>query len=133
MLQALTRYVEINSALVIGTDLFAGTIPQTASNNVALLMERGGPPDFYSAGMIALQLQLFSRGDTYWLARAKSYAVYNVLQGATGITLPVVQSAEEWLLNTAAASVLPQFLGLDELNRFEFSSNFTLEMERITW
>jgi len=129
MIKELSQYIEDNTSLVIGTDLFVGWRPSNAPVKCTTVLEAGGgKPDPYVVDFVEKLIQILTRGDSYFEARSEAYTVFNLLNGRRGITLPTVDTAGIYV-NVIEAINVPQSIGQDENNRSEFSANFILRLQ----
>lgn len=138
MIKELTQYVENQGLGTIGTDLFAGFRPgggpgsPEAADQCVVLMERTGEiPNFYLSDTFDKPIQVLSRSTTYHTARDDIIAVLAVLEGKSnaGLTLPVIDSGDEYYINAAELLSGPYWLGQDEKGRHEFSANLVLHVK----
>ena len=129
MLKELAQYIEDETALVIGTDLFAGYIPEGSQEDCIVLIESGGDPNTSLSDAGAATIQILSRAKDYWTARDNAYLIYNFLHCAAGITLPVVTVGKEYYINTISAIAFPQSVGQDDRGLFNVSTNFILQKQ----
>lgn len=128
MIKEITKYVDNQTALALGTTLFAGFLPPEAEETVVVVIESGGVPDFDLVDKQAKTVQAVSYSRDYWTARANALLVFNLLHGLKGVTLPVVDGATYFVLAGEALSV-PQSLGQDDKGRFAISTNYVLRIE----
>ena len=129
MIKQITTYIGTQAGLTIGTDLFAGFRPSNAPDECVTILETGGgKPDFYLPDSVEKMIQVLTRGKTYFSARDLADSVYEKLHGKAGIALPVVD-AKSFYVNTIDALQVPQFIGIDEKGRIEFSANFIFRIQ----
>lgn len=130
MIKEISKYIENNTGFVIGTDLFTGHRPANAQNECVVILEgAGGKPEFSIPDSVEKAIQILTRAKSYFTARADSYTIYNLLHGKSGITLPVVTSGEEYLVNVIEAMNVPQPIGQDAKGLWEFSTNFIFRIQ----
>lgn len=130
MIKEITKYIGDNSSLVIGTNLFGGHRPPNAPNECVVILENaGGKPEYSIPDSVEKAIQILTRAATYFTARANAYALYAFLHGKSGITLPVITSGEEYLVNVIEAMNVPQPIGQDEKGLWEFSTNFIFRIQ----
>jgi hypothetical protein len=131
MLKNITQYVKNEtSGFTIGTNLFAAFAPSNAQDDVVIIRETGGSPNFYLTDQNNKAIQVLSRAVDYWTARANIMKVYECLHGIAGITLPTVDS-KAYYLNTAEAITAPQSLEQDEKGLFNISTNFIIRVKNV--
>ena len=129
MLKQITSYLQQQTTgFTIDTNLFAAFAPSTAQDDVVIVRETGGPPDFYLPDQAEKTIQVLSRASSYWVARANAIKVFSVLHGIAGITLPVID-AEAYYINTAEAITVPQDMGQDEKGLFNISTNYIVRIQ----
>lgn len=129
MIQEIGQWLEDNLTLTVGTDLYVGHRPSGAPVRCSVLLERvGGVTDFFMTDRVQYALQVLSRSDSYMTARDDAVAIYEFIHGASGWTLPVLESGHAYFLETAEAQAYPAYIGQDEKGNHEFSCNFVLRI-----
>ncbi len=129
MLKQITTYVANNTSYVIGTDLFAGTRPDTAPDKCVTILETGGgAPVFDLPDYLDKMVQVLTRGKSYFEGQELAQEIYDLLHGKAGITTPTVDE-ETYYINAIEALMSPQSIGQDEKGRFEFSTNFVFRIQ----
>jgi len=129
MIQELGQWLENNLTLTIGTDLYVGHRPTSSPARCSVLLERvGGVPDFFLTDKVAYALQVLSRSDSYLTARADAIAIYEFIHGASGWTLPVLESGHAYFLEVAEAQAYPAYIGQDDKGNHEFSANYIIRI-----
>ncbi len=127
-IRELAEFIEDQSTLVVGTDLYTGIFPQDAADTASAIRPTGGPEEFFVNIRHATH-QVISRA-RYWKdAEDEAFKVYDVLHKARGFTLPVVESGPTYILETGRAIAQPQFIGHDDKGRLEFSTNYLLTVQ----
>jgi len=132
MIKELVQYVknECSSGLVIGTSLFAGFRPLDAADECVTIIEAGGPDSFYAPGLSSPLIWALVRSTNYMACRDLAYEIHAILHRMIGVELPVVDSGDNYLVNTSTALGRPSPLsGQDEKGRFEFGANYRMEVE----
>jgi len=125
MLKAVSQFIEDKTSFVKGTTLQVGWRPLTAPNRCVLVAEAGGGSVYFDLKDRAdKMIQILARSENYWDARDDSYEVYNVLHGAAGWELPEVVAGDKYQAMVIEAVAIPQYLGIDEKGRHEFSCNY---------
>lgn len=76
-------------------------------------------------------IQIWNRAGDFWEARADAYALYELLHGATGITLPPVDSGEpvRLALVVDARGQPAPIAQPDSRGDFIFSANYVFRIE----
>lgn len=138
MIQEITEFIENQAGLTRDTDLFAGHRPQGATDNCDTVIESTGGTVFFDLPERAdIVIQVLSRGDTYFTARKRAYAIYDVIfrnyedTGSAGWTLPIVTVGEEYEAMVIEPLAPPQYIGQDEKSRFEFSTNYIFRIKKL--
>ena len=127
MLKAICQFIENKTSFVKGTTLQVGWRPQDAPNRCILVAESGGGSVIFDLKDRAdKMIQILARGrpNYYWDPYDDSYEVYNVLHGAAGWALPEVVVGKKYQAMVIEAVAIPQYLGIDEKERHEFSTNY---------
>lgn len=123
MLEDIGTYLDTNSALTLGSDLFLGLIPDTPGNCVALFENSGVTPDF-TLGANNLpelerpELQAIVRNQSYSTGRALADTVYRVL------TQIANQTISSTLYLRIQAISTPSVMDRDDNKRVLFTTNF---------
>jgi hypothetical protein len=129
MIQEIGQWLETNLTLTIGTDLYIGHRPQDAPARCSVLLERvGGVPNFFLTDKVDYALQVLSRSDSYMTARDDAIAIYAFIHGASGWTLPVVNSGDAYFLEVAEAQAYPAYIGQDDKGNHEWSCNYIIKI-----
>jgi hypothetical protein len=103
----------------------------SAPGRCALISEAAGGETFPDLPDEAdVNIMVVTRAATYLTARADAWVIYTALHGAAGHELPIIDSGPSWLAMTIDAITTPQFIGIDEKGRFEFSCNYIFRMEQ---
>jgi hypothetical protein len=126
MLKELCDWIDANSAFTLGTTLQCGHRVEGAPDRCAVVQETGGgDTNFDQVDMEWDQIQVVTRGETYFDARDDARAIHAILHGAAGIEFgssPTIYRA------TITAVNAPQYIGQDETRRFEFSTNYRVAL-----
>lgn len=123
--------------LTIDTDLFAGHRPQGAVNDCDVVLETAGGEAFFELPERADPvIQVLSRGETYFTARARAHVIFDAIFrihvfGSAGWTLPVVAGGPQYEAMVIVPLAPPQHIGQDEKLRHEFSTNYIFKLKRI--
>ena len=127
MIKELAQYIENNTSMVIGTDLFAGWVTQGSQDTASVLTETGGATKDWSTTRRAPTFQVISRGATYHTARDEAFTIFDLFNGTKGeITLPVITSGDDFMIENIVPISSPQYIGQDQERRFEFSTNYLI-------
>lgn len=128
-IKELTQYIEDNSALVIGTNLFAVAIPQGKADDSTQIRSIGGMALTTTPNQFAAQVQVLTRAKNSMDSYDANHLVYDLLKIKGEITLPVVVSGRPFVILTATPWTMPQSTGTDEKGRYIHTSNWTLHMQ----
>ena len=134
MIKELTQYIEDNSysSLVIGTNLFGGHRPPDAPDECVVVLETGGLPYPYSGTLRGeASFEILARDKTYFECRDLIWSVFEIFRVKGEITLPVVISGDDWLIESIVAINRPQSLGQDDKGLFEMSVNYIAYCKKI--
>ena len=131
MIQAFTRYIAANTALTIGTDLYAGHRPSNAPDACDVVLDRIGPITTWNrASRFQLSLQVLSRASSYFAASERAQTIHELFDGMTGLILLDGAGVPQYKLDTCQARG-PASIGQDDLSRFEFSTNYDCRVSRL--
>lgn len=121
----------------VNANIFVGRLPDTPANCLAIYERPGGPPLITMTGIGAAsvapaedktsnpRVQIRVRDTLYDVGRTKIYLAFSLLQGKTQTVLGT--GTVTFKLIDAVQS--PTHLGLDELQRHEWSVNFACMIE----
>jgi hypothetical protein len=136
MFKEICQFIEDKTSFVKGTTLQVGHYTQDAPERCILVGEpAGGEPNFYNQDMANLNIQVISRGKTYFDARDDAWEVHRALtnyggQPSSGWNLPRIDgSGEDYLAMAIDPIQTPTYIGQDENKRFMFSVNYIFRME----
>lgn len=124
-LDQVASYIDANTALVLGTDLFKGYLPDLPDTCVAVY-ETAGPAPRETLTLTLVErpnLQVVSRSVDYPGARVNAQNVWNLLHQVVDETLSGVRYLRMVPLQS------PFYLGRDESLRVKFAFNMTVEKE----
>lgn len=126
MLKAICKFIENQtSSFTIGDTLQAAWRPIDAPNRCTLIAESGGGSVIFDLPDRAdKMIQALSRATTYFDARDDAYEIYDALHGTAGWELPEVIAGDKYQAMVIEAVAPPQYLGIDEKGRHEFSTNY---------
>lgn len=116
--------------LVIGTSLFAGTVPadiEETSTLYTCVLERTGPrAEEYLPNAREVVFQLFTRGNTYFTARTEAYRLFEwLIAKRAGISLT------GWFIYAIVGNA-PGYIGVSENGKHDFSTNMILRVRKET-
>ena len=135
MLKELTQYIENNTVYVIGTNLFAGKIPPKKEGIVAVVEQRDpgvreGHFELKDIGQTPFRI--VARGASkrgYFETLTVAQTIFDLLNGANQITLPVINSGSTYLVNITCNT--PYYVGQDEKERDMIHVYITVSQEEI--
>jgi hypothetical protein len=140
MLKALAqKMTESPIGLAIGTDLFVGYTPSEQPNRCTTIIEMTGTDiDPYSLKHRAVLFQLISRASTYMEAREDAERIFESLIAVRGETWYEPDTnmsgysgsgSHMWFV-VGIEGIGPQYIGVDEIGRYEMSSMLTLRVRK---
>jgi len=116
----LLDYVESETTLIVGTDLFWGLYPEEDRVGV-LISDLGGTEN--DSRMATAQILINARYQDYLTTLTQIKLVYNILAFSNGFTLP------SYYVNNTVPVSMPSFLGKDDRGLVMFSSIINLFTE----
>lgn len=130
MLKAICKFIENQtSSFIIGDTLQVAWRPLDAPDQCTLIAESGGGGTIFDLPDRAdKMIQVLSRATTYFDARDDAQEIYDVLHGAAGWELPEVVAGKKYQAMVIEAVEVPQYLGIDEKGRHEFSVNYIFKI-----
>lgn len=132
MIKELCQWIEDNTSFVIGTTVFAGYAPSDAAYTCSVVRETGGPPKTYSTTRGTRSIQVLSRGDSYFNARADATTIHDLIRSNRGeVTLPVVTSGEEWTIESVTPVDSPYYMGQDARGLHLFTCNYLVRVKEV--
>jgi len=120
MIKEFATYLATGLNLTIGETLFAGHIPEGEPDLCTAILER--TPAYSEPGLRRHRewhFQLYTRGPSYFVARAEAHRVFDWVNGKAGIILP------NWFVVCVTGSA-PGAIGPDAAGRHVFSGNVSL-------
>lgn len=132
MLREIGEWIEDETTLVVGTDLFTGHRTEDAPDDCTLLLASAPsttPDQFDLPDRVDFSLQVLTRGTSYFTTEAKAIEVYDILKSTEGITLPNI-TGDTILVQVSEAVDYPRFIGQTERGLFEFSTNYILRIKK---
>jgi len=130
MIKELATWIQNNTTLIIGVDLFVGERLIEAPVKCIVLLESGGKPDFWDTKVRETTIEILARAQTYLDAKELIWPVYSLLHGLVGQDLPVIDSNYLYSIDTCDALTEPQPLGTDEKGNNEFSVNLVTKYQQ---
>lgn len=131
MFREICTLIAAQAGFAIGSTLQAGHRAQEAPVRHILVQETGGETNFYCPDMANMMIMVLARAATYFEAREDAWAVYEALHGTAGWNLPNwTGTGPAYVAMTVEAVSVPQYIGVDENRRHEFSTNFIFRMEQ---
>lgn len=127
MIKELAKYIENNTSLTVGTDLFEGRRPPDIEG-ISVLVQRPVPgirnpyPGITDFGQTPFTIQV--RGDVddgYFTTEAVANTVFDLLHGSSQVSLPVVDAGPRYIVNIDCDE--PYYPGDDERTRKQFLIN----------
>jgi hypothetical protein len=139
MIQEIAQFIEDQTSLTIGVDLFVGHLPSMTQGGtvpplrLASVMEKTpSATDGYWPDYEQKEIQVLVKGQSYFTARALAYEIYRALHGQAGWRLPVLTSGEEYIANTIDGVSPPYPLeNPEEKGIFLFSTNFIFRITKL--
>lgn len=122
--KAITEYLQSQSIGTEGIDIFLSHAPQSPDNLIALFPTSG----IYDVNNIVHPynkgtFQILVRNIRSDVADTKIQAIYNVLQGLSGVELSTIYFVEIIALQDTYTDI-----GKDSLNRYQFVQNYRYEI-----
>ena len=138
MIKEITQFIANKAGLTRDTDIFAGhRLVDTADECDVILETAGGTAYFDLPERADIVIQVLSRAKTYFDARTRAYVIYDAIfrnweYGSAGWKIgPVVPGGDEYQIMTITPLAIPQWAGLDEKKRFEFSTNYVFRIKKL--
>lgn len=125
MLKAVCQFIANNTSLVLGTTLQVAWRPLDAPDRCTLISASGGGGVYFDLKDRAdKMIQALSRAFDYFDADADAQEIYDFLHGAAGWELPEVVAGKKFQAMVIEAANVPQYIGLDDKDRHEISTNY---------
>jgi len=135
MLKEICRLIESLTSFAQAPDgtgtLQPGHRLKTAPDRCILVGESGGGatvPELPDRADVLIQVVSRGAPKRYFEARDAAWEVYRALHGTAGWNLPKEDGSGSYLAHVVDAIAVPQYIGQDENERFEFSVNFIFRM-----
>jgi len=129
LLDDLGTYVDTNTSLTLGTDLFLSLMPDTPDNVVALYESTGGVVPVSTMGSTNLpqierpELQVIVRNTSYSTGRTLANTLWELLTAVSNTTI------ESTLYHRIESTSSPFVFDRDDSRRVLFSCNFNVMKE----
>jgi len=138
MIKPICQFIANKAGLTVGTNIFSGHRPQDAPDICDVVLESAGGMVYFDLPERADPvIQVLSRALTYMTARARAWAIYDAIfrdyedTGSAGWTLPVITPGEEYEAMIIEPLAPPQYIGVDEKLRYEFSVNYIFKVKKL--
>ncbi|MDD4984335.1 MAG: hypothetical protein PHQ43_00900 [Dehalococcoidales bacterium] len=115
MIKELCEYIEDNSSFTVGTTLFAISVDPDVDTCIVVEEPAPGLADGLLTDKRNIPLVVYARAATKFTARDNAYVVFNLLHGATQISLEAIGSGPVYVCNVECRT--PYYVGLDETGR----------------
>ena len=116
MIRELCEYIETNTSFIVGTDLSAISVDSDRIDRCVVVTEPApGLVDGLLTDKRQIPLTAYSRALTKFTARGDAYTVFNLLHGATQISIGPIGSGAIYVCNIECRT--PYYMGMDETNR----------------
>jgi hypothetical protein len=122
LLTDVANYINSNTSLTLGTDLFIGTLPANVESCVGIFQSGGVEPTTY-LDIIKPTIQVIVRNTNYETAQQLSYEIYDNLHQLYNQTMGSTE------IYTIFALQEPTDIGEDETGRAVFTGNYVLEIK----
>ena len=123
MLKEITSYIDTNTSLTEGDDLFAGHYESDTTANIVVVEALvPGIADYILTDFRQVSIRIMVRNTSFFTAQDLAQTLFDLLHGKEQIELPVVDSGPAYLCNINGTT--PAYIGQDEKGRFQFSVNF---------
>jgi len=133
MLKAIAHFIANNTSFTYGTTIQYGWRPQDAPDTCHTVLETGpSPPKFYTPTKIDKMIQVLSRSKSYNTARTGAVEIFDFLVGAAGWELPEIVAGKKYFAMVIEPSSAPQYIGMDDKKRHEFSTNYLFKLRTRT-
>ena len=122
ILTDIANYINTNTSLTLGEDLFIGTLPANVENCVGIFQSGGIEPTTY-LDIIKPTIQVLVRNTNYETAQQLAYEIYDSLHQLYNQTMGNTE------IYTVFALQEPTDIGEDETGRAVFTGNYVLEVK----
>lgn len=119
----LADYLEDETSLTVGTDLFAGAAPADAPDSHNVIIDSGGAANGDLSDYKEKTVQILSKSSDYFVALSYAEEIYAALHCRHGITLG------SYYAGVVKAITLPQSVGQDEKGLYTISTNYVLKAQ----
>ena len=134
MIKEFTQYIENNTTLTIGTDLFMGHIPDKKANGdpidtATVIIETDGITDPWQPDRVDWHIQILSRGTSWYATRTTLWAVHDEIKSNMGLETPNID--KQYMLMFIEVKNQPTYIGLDKENRYTFTANYLIRLREM--
>ena len=121
------------AGFAVGTTIQVGHRTDASPDQCSVVLESaGGALHFDLPDRNDKMVQVISRATTYMTARADAWTIFNALHGQAGwktdltAIAPATQNYEAMTIEALAD---PQYIGQDDKDRYEFSTNYIFRIQ----
>lgn len=130
MTKEIFETIAARTGFVPGDTIHLGRWPQGEPDRCVLVAFNGGGNTVFDLpDRQDLMVQILTRAKDYNQAYADAMTCFNALHGAAAIDLVVLLSTDAWQAQTIEAINAPQYIGPDEQNRHEWSTNYIFRIK----
>lgn len=135
MIKEIGTFIAARAGLAVGTTMQIGhRIPSSPDRCSVALESGGGGLHFDLSDRVDKMIQVISRAKTYMTARDDARTIFNALHGEagwkTGLTA-IAPATQDYEAMTIEALSDPQYIGQDDKDRYEFSTNYIFRIQNV--
>lgn len=133
MIKEIGTFIAARAGLAVGTTMqIAHRTPSSPDQCSVVLESGGGGLHFDLSDRVDKMIQVISRAKTYMTARDDAWTIFNALHGEagwkTGLTA-IAPATQNYEAMTIEALSDPQYIGQDDKDRYEFSTNYIFRIQ----
>lgn len=133
MIKEITAFIARKTSFIVGGTLQVGHRTEDSPDQCNVVLESaGGALHFDLPDRNDKMIQVISRAETYLTARDDAREIFTAIHGTAGWTLTAVPPAtQDYKAMTIEALADPQYIGQDDIGRFEFSTNYIFRIQNL--
>lgn len=133
MIKEIGTFIAARASLAVGTTMQIGHRTPSSPDECSVVLESGGAAlHFDLPDRVDKMIQVISRAKTYMTARDNAWTIFNALHGEAGWTTDltaIAPATQDYEAMTIEALADPQYIGQDDKDRYEFSTNYIFRIQ----
>jgi len=133
MIKEIGTFIAARAGFAVGTTMQIGHRTDSSPDRCGVALESaGGGLHFDLPDRVDKMIQVISRATTYMDARDDAWTIFNALHGEAGWKTDltaIAPATQNYEAMTIEALTDPQYIGQDDKDRYEFSTNYIFRIQ----